>query len=350
MPALIVAIKIIMKIMQNKYFSKTIILTLIFSAVFPFFPIQTKKADAWDAMAAAVWEDTQRKLEYTVNGTLMGSLRQSAFSLLSREMDRFISGVSRNGVRLVTSWENYLIKNPTRNAQRYINDYISHALSGRGSSANYSSNGAVFGVSTIAMSNEGFGKGKEKVLGDEYSPIYYESYAEKMEDMLQEEVVEPEPWSLTYYDDPQNMFDSDNLANLNSYVIGDNMMVDGKMYTDAAYQQKLDEEKTIAAVEGTANQGFESEKTEDGYVLKPGILFKDAKANVENLPNLAITAATSIPELVAATVSRAISGLMESTIKGVERAIVREADMITNSAIKQTNNAVNQFGPGALYK
>lgn len=352
MPALIVAIKIIMKIMQKKYSpSKKIVLTLIFSAAFSFFPIQTKKADAWDALAAEVWKDTQEKITYTVNGTLMSSLRQSAFSLLSREMDRFISGVSRNGVRFVTSWENYLIKNPTRNAQHYINDYISHALSGRGSSANYSSSGAVFGVSTVAMSNEGFfGESKEKVLGDEYSSIYYESYAEKMEDMLQEEVVEPEPWSLTYYDDPQNMFDSDNLANLNSYVVGDNMMVDGKMYTDAAYQQKLDEEKTIAAVEGTANQGFESEKTEDGYVLKPGILFKDAKANVENLPNLTIAAATSIPELVAATVSRAISGLMESTIKGVERAIVREADMITNSAIKQTNGAVNLYGPGALYK
>lgn len=318
--------------------------------LFSFSPIQIKKAAAWDAMAAAVWEDTQRKIEYVVNGTLMGSLKQSAISLLSREMDRFISGVTKNGVRIVTSWENYLIKNPTRNAQRYINDYISHALSGRGSSASYQkSPNSVFGASTVAMNNEGFSKAM--VLGDESVPSSTETtYTQNMMEVGQN-VIEPKECEVTYFEEPANMFEGETLANMNLYVNGgDNMPSSFEKCIAEKYEQKKAEETLVATTEGTANQGFESEKTEDGYVLKPGILFKDAKANVENLPNMAIAAATSIPELIAATVTKAISGLMESTIKGVERAIVREADMITNSAIKQTNSAVNQYGPGALYK
>ncbi|HAI73953.1 MAG TPA: hypothetical protein DCS28_03805 [Candidatus Moranbacteria bacterium] len=336
---------------MKNYPSKKIVLILFLAMFLSFSPVQTKKANAWDALAAETWRYVQDQVDYTVKGTVMGSLRQSAISLLSREMDRFISGVSRNGVRFITSWENYLIKNPTRNAQRYMNDYISHALSGRGSGASYSSSGAVFGASTVAMAgNEGFFS-KKMVLGDEYSPTT-ESYAQNMMEVGQN-AIEPKECEVTYFEEPANMFESETLANMNLYVNGgNNMPSDFERCIAEKYQQKQAEETLVAVTEGTANQGWKSEKTDgdSGDVMKPGILFKDAKANVENLPNLAITAATTIPELVAATVSKAISGLMESTIKGVERAITREADMITNSAVNQTNKAVNEYGPGALYK
>ncbi len=334
--------------MQNKYFSTKIILTLLFSVAISFFPLKSNKALAWDALAAETWRYVQDQVDYTVKGTMMGSLRQSAISLLSREMDRFISGVSRNGVRFVTNWKNYLVKNPTRNAQRYINDYISHSLSGRGSGASYQkSPNSVLGASTMA--GEGFGKAI--VLGEESPPPPTgDSYLQNM-DAVGRATIEPKDCEVTYFEEPANMFESETLANMNLYVNGgNNMPSDFERCIAEKYQQKQAEETLVAVTEGGANQGFNSEKTAEGDVLKPGILFKDAKANVENLPNLAIAAATSIPELIAATVSKAITGLMESTIKGVERAITREADMITNSAIKQTNNSVNQYGPGALYK
>jgi hypothetical protein len=320
---------------------KKIILVLAFSLFFSF--SAPKEADAWLSMAAQAMAIAEKNIMYVINGMTMGAMQQAAIKMISKQANNFISGVSGNGARFITNWEDYLIDNPKRNAQRYANDYISNALSGRGSSSYKKASNSVLGASTMA--GEGFGK--EAVLGDASDLYAGESYQEKIAYMVQDTVIEPKEWQV-YSGEPSEMFESPNLAAMNDYI-DKGLPADIQMNVATEYHTKLAEEKTIAATEANANAGFISEKTADGLVTKPGKLFQELQANIDNLPNLAISGATSIGQLAAATVSSAISGMFNKAISGVEKTINREATKVTNKATQQVNKQVNAYGPGALY-
>jgi hypothetical protein len=335
---------------QAIYFSKKIILVVFFSVFFSFSPVANQKAQAWDAIPGAIFKQATEEISYTIKGVIMGALRQAAIKMLTQQMDRFMSGVSGNGARFITNWEDYLIDNPTRNAQKYANDYISRALAGRGSVSYKKAANSVAGAST--MRGEGFGR--EAVLGDA-TELYSntENYADSLQTMAQEKIIEPKPWELTYPDDPADMFESDTLANMNLYLNGDgnggNTVWDAESAVSKEYHSALQKEQKIASDEALSGNGFLSEKI-DGMVAKPGILFKEMQANADNLPNLAVTSANSIGELIAATVSKAITGVVTKAVSGVEKAINREATKVTDKAVKEVNANVNKFGPGALYE
>jgi len=331
---------------QKSYFSKKITITLLSFMLFFLALSAPQKASAWDAIPGAIFKQATEEISYSIKGMMMGSLKQAAIKMLSKQMDRFISGVSGNGAKFITNWEDYLIDNPARNAQRYANDYVSRALSGKGSVSYKKANNSVLGASTIA--GEGFGK--EAVLGDSAESV---NYAETIQTMAQDEILEPKEWQLSYPDDPKDMFESDTLANMNLYINGDgnggNTIWNAESAVAKEYATKLENEKSQAYAEGVSGQGFLGEKI-DGMVAKPGILFKEMEANMENLPNLAISSATSIGELVAATVSKAITGVINKTISGVEKTINKEVNKVTDKAVKEVNKTVNSYGPGALYK
>lgn len=341
---------------QKAYFSQKIIsgffifLLILFSFSCP------KKAQAWDAMAASVYETVVAEISYSIKGMMMGSLKQAAIKMLSKQMDRFISGVGGNGARFITNWEDYLVNNPKRNATNYANDYISRLTSGRGSVNYKKASNSVLGASTIA--GEGFGRGA--VLGDA-ADITSSSLSENIQ-TLGENITQPQEWQLSPdIDDLSTMFTGDDneektLARMNLYLIGDgnggNTVFDAQKAIKDNYNAALETEKATATAEGLSGGGFLSEKIDDmdDMIAKPGILFKEMKANEENLPNLAISAATSIGELVAATVSKAIAGAVNKTISGVENKINKEVSKVTDKAVNQVNKQVNAYGPGALYK
>jgi hypothetical protein len=330
-------------------FAKKIFFVLFFALSLSASPLYTKPANAWLSPMAAAMKQAMEEISYQIKGMIMGSLKQAAIKMLSKQMDRFISGTSSNGARFITNWEDYLIDNPTRNAQRYANDYISRAISGRGSVSYKKASNSVLGASTVA--GEGFGK--EAVLGETDTTSSSVSYPETLQTMAQDSIIEPKEWQLTYQDDPVDMFQSDSLANMNLLLMGNgnggNTIWDANAAISAEYSAALEKEKQIASAESLSNQGFISEKS-DGTVTKPGILFKEMKANEENLPNLAMSSATSIGELIAATVSKAISGAINKTVSGVEKTVNREVTKVTNKTTQQVNKSVNAYGPGALYK
>lgn len=331
---------------QSKVSAKKIVF-VIFSIILFAFP-GTKKAQAWDAMAATIYKQTSEEISYTIKGVTMGALKQAAIRTISRQMDIFISGTSRSGARFITNWEDYLIKNPTRNAQRYANDYVSRALSGRGSVSYRKSRNSVLGASTIA--NEGFGK--EAVLGvlDAEYATDDESYASSIQRMAQEDIIDKKEWYLTYHGDPKTMFDGNNLSEFNGFVLGNNTIWDAKNAIEKNYKENLENEEKIAETQSIAYSGYKGEKTEEGDVTKPGILYKELEANIENLPNLAMVSATNVQELIAATVSRAISGVFNRTVSGVERAVNREITNVTRKTTQEISRKVNEFGPGSLYR
>ncbi len=340
---------------QKAYFSQKIISGFFIFLLILFALSVPEKAQAWDAIPAAIFKQATEEISYSIKGITMGSLKQAAIKMLSKQMDRFISGVGGNGARFITNWEDYLVNNPKRNATNYANDYISRLTSGRGSVNYKKASNSVAGASTIA--GEGFGRGA--VLGDAADITSSSNGLSKNIQTLGEEITAPEEWQNTYVDedgsdDPTNMFKrKETLASMNLYLIGDgnggNTIFDAQRAIQRKYDIALADEKATATAEGVAGGGFLSEKIDD-MIAKPGILYKEMEANMENLPNLAISSATSIGELVAATVSKAIAGAVNKTISGVENKINKEVSKVTDKAVNQVNKQVNAYGPGALYK
>jgi len=338
---------------QKAYFSQKIISGFFIFLLILFALSVPEKAQAWDAIPAAIFKQATEEISYSIKGITMGSLKQAAIKMLSKQMDRFISGVGGNGARFITNWEDYLVNNPKRNATNYANDYISRLTSGRGSVNYKKASNSVLGASTIA--GEGFGRGA--VLGDA-ADITSSSLSENIQ-TIGENITEPKEWQLSPdVDDLSTMFTGDDnkektLARMNLYLIGDGNGGNTAIRAHEAIQQEYDmalaDEKATATAEGVAGGGFLSEKIDD-MIAKPGILYKEMEANMENLPNLAISSATSIGELVAATVSKAIAGAVNKTISGVENKINKEVSKVTDKAVNQVNKQVNAYGPGALYK
>lgn len=325
---------------KSKSLSAKNLLVLFF--IFCFLFSGPKKVWAWDAMPAAIFEVVEGEIAYAIKGMIMGSLRTAAISMLSKQMDRFVSGVSGNGARFITNWEDYLIDSPTRNTQRYMNDYVSHALSGKGSTS-YKKTSSVLGASTTF--GEGFGKAMVLGEDDEQSN---RSYEQDIKEMAQKDIIDDDDWSLDYTGNPDEMFAGENFADMNNFIWG-NTIWDANEAFQKEKEKQLEKEKQIALAKSLSGQGFISEET-DGMVTKPAILIKELKANQENMPNLAIANASSLGELIAAAASKAISSSINKAISGVEKTINREVTKVTNKAVKEVNKSVNAYGPGELYK
>ncbi|MCX6761502.1 MAG: hypothetical protein NTY33_01465 [Candidatus Moranbacteria bacterium] len=332
---------------------KKIIFVLFFALILAFSPVGAKSSSAWLEPMAAAMKQGMEVIYNMIEGMTMGSLQQAAIKMIMRQKDRFIAGTSANGARFITNWKDYLVDNPRRNAQRYANDYISSALSGRGSANYRKAFNGVLGASTVA--GEGFGK--EAVLGTGDAFDLNIDYQKQMGDMLQT-VTDPTALQI-YAGNPTELFTlpdgltSPTVAMIQDYEdYVDNglpSVVAEKVTTE--YQNKLKEEQTIAATQAASNNGYKSETSADGTtVVNPGINFQQLQANVENLPNLAIAGAKNVGELAAATVSSAISGMFNRAVAGVENTVNRQVDKVTDKAVQQVNKKVNSFGPGALYQ
>ena len=364
----------------NSFFQpikKTFLLSLV-AFLLIFSPLGTSKALAWDALPAGEAIFAQTKIWDFIQETMLASLKQSAIQMVSNQVDRFISGVSGNGARFITNWKDYLVDSPKRTARAYANDYISQAFAGRGMSNYRSTSGLVLGAST---ESEGFGArvlaavtdcsvantGTECQMADgtigtcqpmggnvmecssvNGSPAPSESYAEEMQTLADKWVINPEPKTFPNID-TENLLAGKDLSNLNLLVLENNMPSDVVMYTQA-YMDKVEKEETATATaQSIAYKGFLGNVAEDGSVTKPGSLIADMKANVENLPNMAMAYAKSLPEIIAATVSKAISSLTESAVSGAQRAVDKKLNSVTDKAVNQVNSKVNAYGPGALY-
>ena len=358
---------------------KKTFLLFSFAFLFAITPFRTPQALAWDALPAGEVIFAQTNIWNLIQETMLAALKQSAIQMVSNQVDRFISGVSGNGARFITNWKDYLVNAPQRTARAYANDYISQAFAGRGMSSYRSMSGLVLGAST---QSEGFGArvlsavtdctgaatntecqmtdgsiGTCQPMGGNvmecssangYSAPS-ESYAEEMQTLADKWVINPEPKTFPNID-TENLLADNNLSNLNLYVLENNMPSDVVMYTQAYMDKVEKDEIATATAQSIAYRGFLGSLAEDGSVTKPGSLIADMKANVENLPNMAMAYAKSLPEIIAASVSKAISGLVQGAVSGVQRSAEQKLNSVTDKAVRQVNTKVNAYGPGTLYK
>lgn len=285
-------------------------------------PMSAPPAHAlWGEFPAAGFRGILAYLLQMVTGIIMGNLKQEAFKQINIQLSGTIGGSSAINAKFIVNWTDYLDTAPTKNTNKYINDYISQMTAGRGSAAGY-------------QSAEGFGG----------------NYIGQMAQMARASTTERAMLRPTYVGNPsQNLFAGGNLDNFNLLFSGVNYAPIFELHVDQEYEKRLALEKKAASDQAIAYQGFKG-TGENGYITSPGSLTKDAMANAQDVGNKIVASAQSMPEVFTAIIQQMTNKYVEVGNDNVRANVQREFKNTQSKVVQQINTQTQTAGPGALYR
>lgn len=228
-----------------------------------FSPIKTNSAKAWDALAAEIEKQAMEELSYTVKGIVQGLQKQLPILLLTQ------LGMVENSARIITDWQDYIIKGPEKRADKFVNSYIKTAYRGI---------------------NTDYARAMQEIISNEVA----------IDDKDVDNSGIPQ-WKSTYSGNPNEILAAGNLSELNRFVLDGNNAAAVKMRASEAREQYYQNKKDSSTAMAIANQGYDSK---DG---RPGILYKESQSRLENINTDSIINAANVVELTAAVVNMAVT-------------------------------------------
>jgi hypothetical protein len=315
------------KIKLQKHFSVFYKFLLIFvlAVFFAVSPISSKNAGAWFPGADAVIAAKMGIIYDTVKGFQLSIAKQSAALALNQEISFLITGRSSQGAMFVTDWKDYLVAQPQKKTQLYMNAYIDQATSGRGSVSQY-----------VPANSEGFG-------------LSVANYNNQLSVGARAAVVNPATPEVTYVGQPSQMFAQGNFRNLSLYLSGINNPWAFNLHMQGKFDEIKQNEQLAAAEKARAGQGFPGTEA-DGKTITPGILVKERVTGVQDLGNKIIAGATHVPEVITAVVSQMVSQSLTNGIGMIQASVHKEVGTVRAQVTGQMNSATQQYGPGTQYK
>jgi hypothetical protein len=305
-------------------FKKKYISIILFTVVFfnlTFFNVP--QANAWETFITAPMGVLLDQMIQIVKGVILGAAKKKALAALDQEMNHLLSGNSSGGAMFITNWNDYLVKEPRKKSDLYINAYIDNVTSGQGSIFGYASAGG-----------EGVGG----------------SYMSQMKQLAQKSTSDQPALQVTFRSDPSKIFSGKNpFQQVNLYFSGVNNAWGLRDNVRMEYRENLTDEKASAQSMSIAYKGFKGTEV-SGYITNPGSLIEEAKAGVQNTgPNI-IASAQDIPGILTAIVTQMITKSVEQGIGTVQANVHKEITDIKNNTTTQMNSAIETQGPAALYK
>jgi hypothetical protein len=297
---------------KPKNIFKTIALILVFVLISFSIP---KKAQAtvWPGVDPGISEGLQAVYDQ-IQGVILALLKTQAARQITQQVSSALGGNASSGPMFITNWQSYLITDPTKQANSYINDYISQTTRGRGSLTSY----------------EGFSGGG--------------NYFAQMVQMAKASTSGQTAPQMTYTGDPSQMFDSLNFKNMQLYLSGINNPWSYDANTQMEYQRKIDEYQRIANTMATAYSGFKgvTSRGSNGQtnVTNPGSLVMMAAANAQDVGNKIVASATHIQEVIMAVVSQINIQALQNGVGNTDNGNSKQ-DTTQNNY----NNQVQQANP-----
>jgi len=301
------------------------IAVILFSLSFNFSPLTVPQAHAWETYITTPLGVMLTNMISIVKGVMLGSLKQAAAKALNKEISIMVGGSSSGNAMFIVDWKGYLIDEPQKQTQLYLNARIDDAISGRGSISQY-----------IPAGSEGFG-------------LSGTNYNNQLKVGAANSIVNPKDPKVTYVGDPSQMFAQGNFRNLSLYLSGINNPWAFNLHFQEIKDEKNQELQKVASAKAIAGQGFPGTESK-GKTITPGILVKEKMAGTQNIGNNIIASATNIPEIITAIVSQMAIQSIKQGIGNVQANINKDTVAAQNQAANQQNSAVQQLGPGAQYQ
>ncbi len=313
---------------KNK--TNKIIVALLLSAVIILVPLESVRADAWGAnYSAAILKQTMELIAQQIHGAIMGALKQAAVQTINSTVSNLVSGGGGSGgAMFITDWDDYLVGQPLKKTELYMNDFFTLTTRGSGSSSNY-------------VSSSGSGEG---VSGS------YTNYLVEQAKKTTTESTLPQTDLSDYVSDPSKMFSAGNWRGFSAFVSNPaNNPFGYTLMSQSAYQEKLEKEKDEARTKAMSYQGYTA-KESNGRVITPGSTIASMQADVQDLGNKILASAQSVPEIITAVVTRIATNAIRQGIGNAQRNVQKEITNVTTSVTSDINETVQQSGPGTIFK
>jgi len=321
-------------------FYKKLFLQKIIFSLFLFFGISFV-SNSCHAFWPADWAlnaslDTMLKeMKEEIKRAAIAALKQEAAQTINQTVSNAISQGNGTGAMFITNWENFLIKQPQRKTELYMNDFFSNLSRGR-NPIDYSRNlnlfGSINGNQKVAGANtirEGIVKGD--TLSSQGWTSTFQSYPSALEQGARSITTDASitPCPETDFSD---MFTSKTWATTNTFFAIDTCNSPGfnKIATEEYLMESAKQEK-IAEAQGIAYKGFLPTMSGD-TIITPGSTIEAIQAQVEDIGNKIIAGADSIPEVITALVTR-------MTVKTIQQGIGQAG----NYARREINSKVNNY-------
>ena len=342
-----------MKHLRNKKISIFLAISLIVAS---FSLCRIKKADAaiWPGIDPII-SNTLSTIQQNIQGIVMGAAKQAYLNALNSQISVMISGGGSSGSLVISNWNDFLFKQPQAQAQTYLNDYLTQATAGQGSSS-------------FIPNNEGFGNGALAEGLEQDDPAYASlvntaqaaginlnnttagNYAQQLVNSAKASILPPSSApQVTYTGDPSQMFASGNFRNMSLYLSGINNPWAFNLNAEQAYQTELQNQQTAAQAQGIAYNGYKG-KSVNGQITTPGSTIKDIESSVTNLPNQLVADAQNLPAIMTAVATKMLTQVMTQGIGTIAADINKNGTQVQIRVNQQMNNQVSQYGPGALYQ
>ncbi len=302
-------------IFRKKSFALVIILFLVFFS-------GAKPADAWMAIPAAILEETMRVTREIINGIQMGAAKTAAVQALNQEINFLVTG-SAGGPMFVMNWRGYLIEQPTNDTNLQLNAIIDRSLNGQGSLSGY-----------IPKGFEG--------VGTNFS--YQNQLAQNARRLSEKPICKN-----NYIGEPLKMFDdpSKGMRNLSLFTNGNDPVTSNLCFS--AERRRLLDENTLIAQTKVISPGILGKEV-DGMTVTPAGVIEAQLNKVKTMGMDVITNARYIPEIMTAVVSQMITQSIQQGIGEIQVQVHQGVSNVKIQAQTQMNQAIQQNGPGALYR
>jgi hypothetical protein len=113
----------------------------LFLAVFVFMMFGTAdnaRAGVWGETAAATaWKQVAEELAKNLRGIVTGAFKQGVGQVMNTQISAMIGGGGGKGAMFITNWQTFLVTDPRKQTNLYMNDFFSLTTRGRNSSTNY---------------------------------------------------------------------------------------------------------------------------------------------------------------------------------------------------------------------
>ncbi len=122
---------------KNTFFKRAFFQVLFAVAVLGCVPHQAQ-ASMWGSVEMNAWAvDLKNQVWTQIQASLKGALKQAVGQILNTQISVMIGGGNGKGVQFITNWQGFLVSEPQKQTNTFMNDFFSATTRGRNSLSNY---------------------------------------------------------------------------------------------------------------------------------------------------------------------------------------------------------------------
>lgn len=335
-------------------FLKRTILSFVFLFTILIAPVQTARADCWGCTyIATAWKYAAEEIRIVYRGAVTGAFKVAVGNTINQQITNAIGGGGDNGPMFIVNWETFLIADPQKKANTYMNDFFSQTLRGRNTST-YQQTQSLSLSTTSRLQQEGIVKTAQAAAESATQPLYDKNYYKYLAQSAID-TINPQPVNMnlmSYASSPSDIFDQGSWRGFSSYFTNPaNNHFGYSQIAQNAYRQKISEEQRKADIQAVAYQGFKASETADGIVKTPGSTIANLVSKAQGFSFDSITSAQDFGTLISSGVASAASLAITNAVQtGLNQATDALSDVgdsqlafeLNDNALADTNWNANQ--------